>query len=288
MEVAKGKDVKEAAVRGAELRMRPIFITSLTLMAGAFAILSDPIFNGMAISLLFGAGIATVMALLIIPLGCISARKQFYVETSDDGQVRVSAAFEQIEKISLEDSTKKSGRSLLGRLWGAIFSLLSWVFMIIKAMFTMVGMGLKGLFGRSGGGTPPPPRGGTPPPRETPPGGGTPPPPRQPPPEGGTPPPPSKAKGTPPPPREAPPSKVKGTPPPPREAPPSKAKGTPPPPQEAPAEKKADTPPPAPKEAPAASKPKESAAADKKGSADDENGTVGKKRRGIRLKQDLD
>jgi multidrug efflux pump subunit AcrB len=186
MEVAKGKDVKEAAVRGAELRMRPIFITSLTLMAGAFAILQDPIFNGMAISLLFGAGIATVMALLIIPLGCISARKQFYVETSDDGQVRVSAAFEQIEKISLDESNKKSGRSLLGRLWGGIFSLLSWVFMIIKAMFTMVGMGLKGLFGRSGGGTPPPPRGGTPPPREAPPGGGTPPPPRQPPSGGGT------------------------------------------------------------------------------------------------------
>lgn len=81
---------------------------------------------------------------------------------------------------------------------------------------------------------------------------------------------------------------MKGTPPPPREAPPSKAKGTPPPPQEAPPEKKADTPPPAPKEAPAASKPKESAAAVKKGSDGDENGTVGKKRRGIRLKQDLD
>ncbi|MEN8205801.1 MAG: efflux RND transporter permease subunit, partial [Pseudomonadota bacterium] len=221
MEVAKGKEVKEAAVRGAELRMRPIFITSLTLMAGAFAILQDPIFNGMAISLLFGAGIATVMALLIIPLGCISAKRQFYVETSDDGRVKVSAAFEQVENISQDSATKKSGPSLLGRLWGGIFSLFSWVFLIIKAMFTMVGMGLKALFGRSGGGTPPPPRGGTPPPRETPPGGGTPPPPRELPPGG----------GTPPPPREAPPIKAKGTPPPPREAPPIKAKGTPPPPR---------------------------------------------------------
>ena len=311
MEVAKGQDVKEAAVRGAELRMRPIFITSLTLMAGAFAILQDPIFNGMAISLLFGAGIATVMALLIIPLGCISARKQFYVETSDDGQVRVSAAYEMIEHVSMKESTKKSGKSLLGRLWGGIFSLLSWVFLIIKAMFSMLAMGLKGLFGRSGGGTPPPPRGGTPPPpRETPPGGGTPPPPREMPPSEakgtpppprevspskakGTPPPPrevspSKAKGTPPPPRETPPSKVKGTPPPPREVSPSKAKGTPPPPRETPLEKKADAPPPAPREAPVASESKDATVVAKTDSNEDENETVGKKRRGIRLKQNLD
>jgi hypothetical protein len=131
--------------------MRPIFITSLTLMAGAFAILQDPIFNGMAISLLFGAGVATVMAVIIIPLGCISARRQFYVETSDDGNVKVSAAYEMVEhEALLEKAEKKSGPSLLMRLWGGIFSLFSWIFLMIKAVFTMIGMGLKSLFGRSG------------------------------------------------------------------------------------------------------------------------------------------
>jgi multidrug efflux pump subunit AcrB len=330
LEVAKGNEVKEAAIKGAEMRMRPIFITSLTLMAGAFAILQDPIFNGMAISLLFGAGVATVMALLIIPLGCISARKQFYVETSDEGQVRVSPAFEVVEHVSLDESTGESDRSLLARLWGGIFALFSWVFMIIKAIFTMIGMGFKSLFGRSGGGTPPPPRpgGGTPPPpRQTPPGGGTPPPPREAPPgkkAKGTPPPPrepvpvkaketppprevvpAKAKGTPPPPREVVPAKAKGTPPPPRETPPSKVKGTPPPPREMPPSKAKDTaaaPPPretappkladkppaqAAKEPAVAGKPK-SEAAEKKVSDVEDNGVVGKKRRGIRLKQNLD
>jgi multidrug efflux pump subunit AcrB len=307
IEVAKGREVKEAAIRGAELRMRPIFITSLTLMAGAFAILNDPIFNGMAISLLFGAGVATVMALLIIPLGCISARRQFYVETSDDGQVKVSAAYEMVEHEAVQEKAEKSGTSLLMRLWGGIFSLFSWIFLIIKAMFTMIGMGVKSLFGRSGGSTPPPPR-------QSPPGGGTPPPPRG----GGTPPPPrqappGKVKGTPPPPREpapseakltsaapqeAPPGKVKGTPPPPREMPPSKAKGTPPPPREMPPSKAKETSPttpeapPAPAAAsarPAASKTKEATAVDKTAQADeDTNGAVGNKRRGIRLKQDLD
>ncbi len=264
IEVAQGKEVTEAAVRGAEMRMRPIFITSLTLMAGAFAILQDPIFNGMAISLLFGAGVATVMALIIVPLGCISAKRQFYVETADDGTVSISRAFQIIEHTDDEaEAAEKAARTpLLMRLWGGIFSAFSWVFIIIKAVFTLIGMGFKGIFGRfgkAGGGTPPPPRGGTPPPPR---GGGTPPPPRQPPP-GGTPPPPREkpapaAAGTPPPPREVPATAVSAPPPrqvpatavsapPPREAPAPPVSA--PPPREAPATAVSAPPP---REAPAA------------------------------------
>ncbi len=242
IEVGRGNEVAEAAVRGAEMRMRPIFITSLTLMAGAFAILDDPIFNGMAISLLFGAGVATVMALLIVPLGCISAKRQFYVETSDDGTVSVSPAFQQVEGVTPEAAGGASGPSLLMRLWGGIFSLFSWLFIVIKAVFTLIGMGFKGVAGkltRGGGGTPPPPR-------DTPPGGAPPPP-------GG---------GTPPPPREQP-SSVKGTPPPPREQP-VKA------------------------EPPAGTQDATEPEGAEESGATDMNGTVGKKRRGIRLKQDLD
>jgi multidrug efflux pump subunit AcrB len=325
IEVAQGKEVKEAAIRGAEIRMRPIFITSLTLMAGAFAILQDPIFNGMAISLLFGAGVATVMALVVIPLGCISARKQFYVQTADDGSVSISPAYERVEGVSAEASAEGgSGTPVLMRLWGGIFSMFSWVFYIFRAMFTMLGMGVKavfGKFGRGGGGTPPPPRqtppgGGTPPPPR---GGGTPPPPRETPRGKGTPPPPrevpSTAKGTPPPPREVP-STAKGTPPPPREVPSTakgkkakgKAKGTPPPPREQPKKGKGTPPPPReePKQAENVSPPPpgetpeppaiagdvsdhqdaEAEESTGKGSGEEGDGVV-RKRRGIRLKQDL-
>ena len=311
IEVAKGKEVKEAAVRGAEMRMRPIFITSLTLMAGAFAILQDPIFNGMAISLLFGAGVATVMALIVIPMGCISARKQFYVETADDGTVSISSAYERIEGEALEAAARGgSGTTLLMRLWGGIFAMFSWVFYIFRAMFTMVGMGVKGVFGKfggGGGGTPPPPRqtppgGGTPPPPR---GGGTPPPPRETPRGGGTPPPPrevpSTAKGaTPPPPREVPSTAKGATPPPAREQPKKARGGTPPPPREQPKKAKEDIPPPpreeeAPRETaePPAVAIDESSQQDAgmeessdKGPEDEDNGVV-RKRRGIRLKQDL-
>ncbi|MFQ5644195.1 MAG: efflux RND transporter permease subunit [Thiogranum sp.] len=76
-EVATGKDIREAAVDAAKTRFRPIMITSLTLMAGAMAILTDPIFNGMAVTLLFGTGVATLFTLIVIPMGCISAEKRF-------------------------------------------------------------------------------------------------------------------------------------------------------------------------------------------------------------------
>lgn len=77
IETAAGKDIREAAINAAQTRLRPILITSLTLMAGAFAIISDPIFQGMAVSLLFGAGVATLFTLIVIPLGCISLEKRF-------------------------------------------------------------------------------------------------------------------------------------------------------------------------------------------------------------------
>ena len=328
--VARGMNVKEAAVRGAELRMRPILITSLTLMAGAFAILDDPIFNGMAISLVFGAGVSTVMAFIIIPMGCISATKQFYIETGDDGTVTINPAYERVEKLSAVTEPSASGSSLLARTWSGVLSMVAWVFIIIKAMFTMIAMGFKGIMrGRGKGkGTPPPPRepspdgtppppappkgGGTPPPpREMPPSGGTPPPPREMPPSGGTPPPPREmppSGGTPPPPREIAPSG--GTPPPPREIPPSG--GTPPPPRETAAS--VDTPPPreapppvgkpAEEAAPAAATPTptpppakvpatkatvtaDAADIEEEHSDNDPDDSPGRKRRGIRLKQDL-
>ena len=80
-EVSQGKDITNAVISAGQIRMRPILITALTLMAGAWMIVNDPIFQGMAVSLLFGAAVATVLTLVVIPLGCISAYKHFYVLT---------------------------------------------------------------------------------------------------------------------------------------------------------------------------------------------------------------
>ena len=72
-EVRKGIDVREAVLLSCKARTRPIMITAFALIGGASVILTDPIFQGMAISLMFGVFVSTVLTLLVIPLGCVSA-----------------------------------------------------------------------------------------------------------------------------------------------------------------------------------------------------------------------
>jgi len=68
IEVARGALLQEAVVRSAIVRAQPIVLTGLAAMLGAFFILDDPIFNGLAISLIFGILVSTVLTLVIIPL----------------------------------------------------------------------------------------------------------------------------------------------------------------------------------------------------------------------------
>ena len=63
-----GVPLKEAVVRSAATRAQPILLTGLAAMLGAFFILDDPIFNGLAISLIFGILVSTVLTLVVIPL----------------------------------------------------------------------------------------------------------------------------------------------------------------------------------------------------------------------------
>ncbi len=53
-EVRKGIDMREAVLSSRKARTRPIMITPFALMGGASVILTDPILQGIAISLLFG------------------------------------------------------------------------------------------------------------------------------------------------------------------------------------------------------------------------------------------
>ena len=71
--VSQGLSPREAVIRSCEARTRPILITALALLGGSMVILSDPIFQGMAVSLIFGGAVSTLLTLLVIPLGCISA-----------------------------------------------------------------------------------------------------------------------------------------------------------------------------------------------------------------------
>ena len=67
-QVAQGMPLKQAVVEAAAVRSRPITLTALAAILGAFFILDDPIFNGLAISLIFGILISTLLTLVVIPV----------------------------------------------------------------------------------------------------------------------------------------------------------------------------------------------------------------------------
>ena len=68
LQVREGVEFKQAIVRSAITRAQPIVLTGLAAMLGAFFILDDPIFNGLAISLIFGIFVSTVLTLVVIPI----------------------------------------------------------------------------------------------------------------------------------------------------------------------------------------------------------------------------
>ncbi|WP_269533467.1 efflux RND transporter permease subunit [Chitinimonas sp. BJYL2] len=68
LQVKQGMDLRDAVVSAAATRAQPIALTGLAAMLGAFFILDDPIFNGLAISLIFGIFVSTLLTLVVIPL----------------------------------------------------------------------------------------------------------------------------------------------------------------------------------------------------------------------------
>ena len=57
-----------AIILAGAVRAKPIILTGLAAMLGAFFILDDPIFSGLAIGLIFGIFVSTLLTLLIIPI----------------------------------------------------------------------------------------------------------------------------------------------------------------------------------------------------------------------------
>ncbi len=68
LQVRAGVAFADAIVHSAITRAQPIMLTGVAAMLGAFFILDDPIFNGLAISLIFGIFVSTILTLVVIPI----------------------------------------------------------------------------------------------------------------------------------------------------------------------------------------------------------------------------
>lgn len=67
-EVRSGKSLEDATISAAAVRALPIGLTALAAMMGGFFIVDDPIFGGLAVSLIFGLLVSTVLTLVVIPV----------------------------------------------------------------------------------------------------------------------------------------------------------------------------------------------------------------------------
>ncbi len=69
-----GVTLREIVVEAGAIRIKPILLTAIAAMIGAAFILADPIFQGLAISLLFGLASSTALTVLVIPAIYVAVR----------------------------------------------------------------------------------------------------------------------------------------------------------------------------------------------------------------------
>jgi len=138
-EIQRGVPVAEAVVRACTTRTRPIMITALALVCGSSVIFTDPIFQGMAISLASGVMVSTILTLVVIPLGCMKASKAL---------CEVAAAGYDGEAISFDQGGPEGGgaapavsprQPLLIRIWGRLATLLLMIFYAVRGLFLLLG-----------------------------------------------------------------------------------------------------------------------------------------------------
>jgi hypothetical protein len=145
-EVQRGVPVKEAVIRSCKTRTRPIMITALALVAGSSVIFTDPIFQGMAISLASGVMVSTILTLVVIPLGCIKAERALCQVAAagcapgtplPEAILAVTAPVEQAVAPARKSSFSFS--NLLLTVWAKVAGALMMVFYAIRGIFLLLG-----------------------------------------------------------------------------------------------------------------------------------------------------
>lgn len=63
-----GLAIKEALIQAGAIRMRPILLTAGTTLLGNLVIILDPVFNGLALAIIFGIIASTLFTLLVVPI----------------------------------------------------------------------------------------------------------------------------------------------------------------------------------------------------------------------------
>ncbi|WP_198264420.1 efflux RND transporter permease subunit [sulfur-oxidizing endosymbiont of Gigantopelta aegis] len=137
-EITRGVEIREAIIMACITRTRPIVITALALVVGSMAILFDPIFQGMAISLMFGVFVSTLLTLIVIPLGCYSGRAAFCGNMNEE-HPDYQMCLDHKNKVNSKPSGGSSFASTMGKILFTTYS-------IIVTVVQVVWWSLQGLY----------------------------------------------------------------------------------------------------------------------------------------------
>ncbi len=145
-EVQKGVPVAEAVIRACKTRTRPIVITALALVAGSSVIFTDPIFQGMAISLSSGVLVSTLLTLIVIPLGCVAASRdlcEVAVASAPPGTTVPCAEslIDDSDNAPSRDTGAHGGEP--SAAWSKVTGTLMMLFYVVRAPFLLLFDGLK-------------------------------------------------------------------------------------------------------------------------------------------------
>ncbi|SEH08680.1 efflux RND transporter permease subunit [Candidatus Venteria ishoeyi] len=162
-ELKHGTRIEDAVILACKTRTRPIMITAFALVGGGSVILFDPIFQGMAISLLFGVLISTLLTLVVIPLGCISAGAEALLGDDDDlppsdntppsnnngggsGSGSGNAADNSKAATQTDTKTSTAMASSQPSIKARVMNVLTMGFYLLRAVAIMAWMAIQGLW----------------------------------------------------------------------------------------------------------------------------------------------
>ncbi|WP_132977467.1 efflux RND transporter permease subunit [Thiobaca trueperi] len=136
-EIRKGVPVDEAMIRACKIRTRPILITALALVAGSSVIITDPIFQGMAISLLSGVLVSTVLTLVVIPLGCVAASRDMCAVALAGMPPGIDQPC-QLDDVAPAKTAKPARQGWLGRVPGMLSEFFILFLYAIRGIFLLL------------------------------------------------------------------------------------------------------------------------------------------------------
>ncbi len=79
---ARGRSLRDAVIEAGSVRFRPIALTAAAVVIGGIVMVLDPIFQGLALSLMGGAVVATLLTMIVVPLLYWDLRRTGVVEES--------------------------------------------------------------------------------------------------------------------------------------------------------------------------------------------------------------